>query len=278
MVRDRERAGPDAVYWNVERGEVDVERLRGVDALVHLAGEPISAVRWTAAKKRAIRESRVAGTELLARHLAGLQDGPTTLVMASGKDYFGARGDEIVTERSGPGRGFLAETVVAWEAAARRAEGAGLRVVKVRNALVISPEGGALPPILLAFKAGVGGRIGSGRQYVSWVDLDDCVGIYHHAIMDEAVRGVLLAASPHPVTNATFTDVLGRVLHRPTLIPVPSLAVKAALGEMGDELLLQGQRTRPEATLRAGYRFRYEGLEESLRHQLGRTETDGTSS
>jgi hypothetical protein len=271
LVRSRDRAGRGAVYWNPERQEIDVEGLRGADALVHLAGEPISAVRWTQAKKRAIRESRVKGTELLARTMAGFHDGPSTLVMASAVGYYGGRGEEIVTERSGPGRGFLAETTVQWEAAARRAEGAGIRTVKIRNALAMSPAGGPLPLIARAFGTGLGGRLGNGRQYVPWIDLDDLVALYHHALMDGSVRGVLLGASPRPVPNATFTDVLGRVLHRPTLIPVPALAVKAALGEMGDELLLQGQRVRPEATLASGFRFRYEGLEDSLRHQLGRS-------
>ncbi len=270
LVRSRDAAGPDAIYWNVERQEIDAERLRGVDAVVHLAGEPINAVRWTEAKKKAIRDSRVQGTELLARAIASQPDGPSALVMASAVGYYGGRGDEIVTERSGPGRGFLAETCVQWEAAARRAEGAGIRVVKIRNGLVVSPAGGALPMVTAAFKTGLGGRLGSGRQYVPWVDLDDVTGIFHHALMDGTVRGALLAAAPHPLPNAAFTDVLGRVLHRPTLVPVPSLAVKAMLGEMGDELLLKGQRVRPEATLAAGYRFRYESFEDSLRHQLGR--------
>jgi uncharacterized protein len=270
LVRRREEAVDGAVYWNVERQEVDVEGLRGVDALVHLAGEPISGVRWTEAKKRAIRESRVRGTELLARTLASLHDGPSTLVMASAVGYYGGRGDEIVTERSGPGKGFLAETCVQWEGAARRAEGAGMRTVKIRNGLVVSARGGALPLVTTAFKSGLGGRLGSGKQYVPWIDLDDLTGIYHHALLDGTVKGVLLGAAPNPLPNATFTDVLGRVLNRPTLVPVPRLAVRAMLGQMGEELLLQGQRTRPEATLAVGYRFRYESFEESLRHQLGR--------
>jgi hypothetical protein len=272
MVRRREEAGEEAIYWNVADQEIDARRLVGVDAVVHLAGEPISALRWTAAKKQAIRESRVRGTELLARTLAELDDGPTSLVMASGLDYYGDRGDEIITERSGPGRGFLAETCAQWEAAARRADGAGLRVVKVRNALVVSAAGGAIPIMSRAFKAGLGGRVGNGRQYVSWIDLDDVTGVFYHALMDESIRGVLLGAAPHPVPNATFADVLGRVLHRPTLVPVPALAVRAGLGEMGVELLLHGQRARPEGTLAAGYRFRYESLEDSLRHQLGRAD------
>ncbi len=269
LVRSRSRAVDGAVYWDPVGGHVDTEGLRGVDAVVHLAGEPINAVRWTAAKKKAIRESRVVGTRTLAEAVAGLHD-VKTLVMASAVGYYGGRKDEIVTEASGPGRGFLAEVCVEWEAAAKRAEGAGVRVAKIRNGLVLSPDGGALPVMLTAFKSGLAGRVGNGRQYVPWIDLDDCVGIFYHALMNPEIRGVLNGTGPHPVTNATFTDILGRVLNRPTVVPVPALAVKAMLGEMGDELLLQGQRARPEATLAAGYPFRYEGLEDSLRHQLGR--------
>ena len=184
--------------------------------------------------------------------------------------FYGGRKDEIITEASGRGKGFLADVCVDWEAATQRAEGAGVRVVKIRNGLVLSPAGGALPVMLTAFKSGLAGRVGNGRQYVPWIDLDDCVGIFYHALMNETARGIWNGTAPNPVTNATFTDVLGRILRRPTVVPVPSLAVRAMLGEMGDELLLQGQRARPEAVMKAGYTFRYEGLEDSLRHQLGR--------
>lgn len=271
LTRRREGAdGSRAIFWDPDRGEVDADSLKGVDALVHLAGEPISAVRWTEEKKRAIRESRVKGTELLARTVAQTSGGPESLIMASAVGFYGGRKDESLDETSGPGKGFLAETVTAWEGAARRAEGAGIRVAKIRFGLVLSPRGGALPTMLWAFKAGVAGRIGSGRQYVPWIDLDDAVGILFHAIMNRDVRGVLNGTAPNPVTNATFTDILGRVLHRPTVIPVPSLAVRGMLGEMGDELLLKGQRARPVRTLDSGYRFRFENLEDSLRYQLGR--------
>lgn len=270
MVRDRGRAGDGAAYWNVREKEIDLEALRGVDVLVHLAGEPINAVRWTASKKKAIRDSRVEGTRLLAESLAGFHDGPSALVCASAVGFYGGRGDEVVDEGASPGKGFLAETVVQWEQATRRAEGAGLRVAKVRMGLVLSETGGALPKMLWAFRSGLAGRIGSGRQYVPWIDLDDAVGLLYHAAMDPEAKGVFNGASPNPVTNAAFTDILGRIVNRPTVIPVPSLAVKTMLGEMGEELLLQGQRVRPRRTLEAGYRFRFDDLEESLRHQLGR--------
>lgn len=271
LTRNRGRADAgEAIFWDPERGEVDADSLRGVDVLVHLAGEPINAVRWTAEKKRAIRDSRVKGTELLARTVAQLPGGPEAMVMASAVGFYGGRGEESLDETSPAGDGFLAETTQAWEAATRRAEGAGIRVSKIRFGLVLSTAGGALPKMLWAFKAGLAGRIGSGRQYVPWIDLDDAVGILFHAIMEPGVRGVLNGTAPNPVTNASFTDVLGRILHRPTVIPVPSLAVKGMLGEMGEELLLKGQRARPVRTLEAGYRFRFENLEDSLRHQLGR--------
>jgi uncharacterized protein (TIGR01777 family) len=273
MVRNRGAAEAGrGIYWSVEEGVVDEEGLQGVDALVHLAGEPINAVRWTADKKKAIRDSRVEGTRLLSRTVAQLPGGPEAMICASAVGYYGNRKDEIVTEETGRGKGFLAETVEAWEAASRRAEGAGIRVARIRFGLVLSPDGGALPKMLWAFKSGLAGRIGSGRQYVPWIDLDDVAGLLYHAVMSPGVEGVLNGTAPNPVTNATFTDILGRILHRPTVLPVPALAVRAALGEMGDELLLQGQRARPVRTEASGYEFRFRDLEESLRHQLGRHE------
>jgi hypothetical protein len=273
----RNRAAAQAgkgIWWSVEDDTIDEEGLVGVDAVVHLAGEPINAMRWTEEKKKAIRESRVQGTRLISRVVAQLPDGPQALICASAVGYYGDRGDEVMTEESSRGRGFLAETVEAWEGASRRAEGAGIRVARIRFGLVLSPAGGALPKMLWAFKSGLAGRIGNGRQYVPWIDLDDVTGLLYHAVMDGSATGALNGTAPNPVTNATFTDILGRVLHRPTVVPVPSLAVKAALGEMGEELLLKGQRARPVRTEKLGYRFRFRDLEESLRHQLGRHEGD----
>lgn len=271
VTRDRDRARAlGGIWWDPTGGSIDENALRQVDALVHLAGEPINAVRWTREKKQAIRDSRIWGTELLSRTVAQLADGPRSLICASAVGFYGDRGDEVLDEGSSRGKGFLADTVVAWEAATRRAEGAGIRVAKVRFGVVLSPTGGALPKMLWAFKSGLAGRIGSGRQYVPWIDLDDASGLLFHAALTPEVSGVLNGTAPNPVTNATFTDVLGRVLRRPTVVPVPSLAVKAMLGEMGEELLLNGQRARPVRTLDSGYRFRYEDVESSLRHQLGR--------
>mgnify|MGYP001043411103 CR=1 FL=1 len=274
MVRSQKRAeAGQGILFDIEGQRIDEDALREVDAVVHLAGEPIQGLRWTEAKKAAILDSRVKGTELLSRTMAQLRDGPETLVMASAVGFYGDRGDAILDESASRGRGFLADVVEAWEGAARRAEGSGLRVVKVRLGIVLSPRGGALGTMLPAFRSGVGGRLGSGRQYMPWIDIDDVTGIFHHALMKQDLRGVVNAAAPNSVPNSTFTSTIGRVLNRPTVLPVPSLAVRAALGEMGKELLLQGQRVRPVRALESGYEFRFEGLEESLRHQLGRGST-----
>ena len=266
--RDVARREPSAVYWNPERNEIDAEGLREVDAVVHLAGEPlVQFPRWTADKKERIRESRVRGTELIARTVAYLQrKRPRTLVSASAVGYYGSRGDELLTEESGPGKGFLAEVARAWEGATRLAREAGVRVVVLRSGPALSPAGGMLQKILIPFRMGMRGRVGSGKQYVPWVDLDDQVGIILHAFMDERLQGPVNVCAPHPVPNATFAHVLGR----PSLVPVPALVVKVSLGEMGEETILAGQQARPAGLLEAGYTFLFEGLEESLRFQLGR--------
>ena len=270
VVRDRSQVGPDAIYWSPSNREIDAEGLAAADAVVHLAGVPIADGRWTDERKKAIRRSRVEGTDLLSRTMAGLKTGPRTLVSMSAVGYYGDRKDDRVTESSKAGSGFLASVSQDWEAAARPAERAGLRVVRLRAGVVLSPEGGALGKMLLPFKMGVGGRLGSGRQYVSWIDLDDIVGLIHHSLMDRSMSGPVNATAPHPVTNSTFSSVLGTVLGRPTIIPVPSLAVKAAFGELGKEALLEGQRVLPAVALDSSFRFAFEGVEESLRFQLGR--------
>jgi uncharacterized protein len=272
VLRDRRRLGPEDVYWNPATGQIDADGLAGADAVVHLAGTSIAGGRWTDARKKAIHDSRVKGTELVARTLAGLARGPRVLAAISAVGFYGDRGEERLTESAGPGKGFLAQVVRDWEAATRAAEAAGIRVVHVRGGVAISPAGGALGQMLLPFKMGVGGRLGSGRQYFSWVDLDDLVAILLRAVYDRGLEGPVNATAPNAVTNATFTDALGRVLGRPTLLPVPAFAVKAAFGQLGEEALLWGQRVIPEKLLKAGFRFAMEGIEDSLRHQLGRPE------
>jgi len=270
LVRSRPAAGDEAIYWSVKDGEIDAEGLEGVDAVVHLAGEPLLGLRWTDAKKRAILESREAGTDLLCHALAGLDEPPQVLVSSSGVHFYGDTGSEIVTEESPAGEGFLATVCRRWEEAAEPARNAGIRVVNLRSGLVLSPAGGGLAVMLPAFKAGLGGRVGSGRQYLAWIDPDDAVGLIHRALVRESLSGPVNSTAPHPVPNATFTDALGRVLSRPTVFPLPEPAVKLLFGQMGEEALLQGQRAVPRKALDDGYVFRYPGVEGSLRFQLGR--------
>jgi len=272
LVRDSRTVGEDRAFWNPAVGEIDADAIAEADAVVHLAGTSIASGRWTEARKRSIMQSRVTGTELIARTLADLRDGPKVLVSASAVGYYGDRGAESLDEGASSGKGFLAEVCRAWEAATRAAERAGVRVVHMRGGVVLSPAGGALGQMLLPFKMGVGGRIGSGKQYVSWIDLDDHVALILHALYTESLRGPVNATAPHPVTNATFTAALGRAVGRPTLIPVPSLALKAVFGELGTEALLWGQRVLPRKATESGFRFFYEGVEDSLRFQLGREE------
>ena len=260
------------VFWDPVKGAIDADALRGVDGVVHLAGEPIFGLRWTEEKKARILESRQRGTDLLSRTLAGLSKKPAVLVSASAVGYYGDRGPTLITEESAPGKGFLARVCQAWEDATAPAKRAGIRVVTLRTGMVLTARGGALGTMLLPFKIGLGGRLGSGRQYVSWIDLDDEIGLIYHALATAGVKGPLNATAPHPVPNSTFTDTLGRVLGRPTLIPVPPLAVRALFGEMGQTLLLDGARVVPKKAEATGFEFRYPSLEESLRFQLGKPE------
>lgn len=272
MVALSRRRSEDSAFWDPEKGEIDRNALEGVDAVVHLAGEPIFGLRWTQEKKSKIMESRRKGTELLSRTLAGLSQRPGVLVSASGVDFYGDRGANLITEESPSGKGFLASVCKVWEDATSPAKRAGIRVVTLRSGMVLSAQGGALGTMLLPFRMGIGGRLGSGRQYVSWIDLDDEVGLIYHALATGAVKGPLNATAPSPVPSSTFTDTLGRVLGRPTLLPIPALGVKAVFGEMGQALLLDGARVVPRKAEKTGFEFRYPSLEESLRFQLGRAE------
>ncbi len=261
--------GQGAAHWDPAGGTIDAGALARADAVVHLAGRSIGALRWTAKVKREILDSRVNGTGLLARTMAGLRDGPRVLACASGVNWYGDRGDEVLTERSPGGRGFLAEVCQQWEAAAEPARAAGVRTVHVRTGVVQAREGGALAIQARLFKLGLGGRIGSGRQWWSWVALDDLVGIYLHALTSQ-VQGPLNGTAPNPVTNAEFTAVLARVLGRPALLRVPALGPRVLLGQMADELLLNSARVHPAATQASGYAFRHPDLEPALRHVLYR--------
>lgn len=272
ILRISRREGKGDILWDYEGGRVDTEGLEMLDGVVHLAGEPIFGLRWTRDKKKAIMESREKGTEVLARALAGLGRKPGVLVSASAVGFYGDRGAEILSEEASAGKGFLPKVCRAWEASTVPARRGGIRVVTLRTGVVLTPAGGALGTMLLPFKVGIGGRLGSGKQYMSWIDLDDHVALIYHALRTPDLRGPVNATAPHPVTNATFTDVLGRVLNRPTVIPVPGLGVKALFGEMGKALLLDGARVVPAKAQETGFDFRYPALEDSLRHQLGKRE------
>jgi hypothetical protein len=272
LVRRAPAPGEKAVRWDPEAGRIDSGGLEGCDAVVHLAGENVGAGRWTAARKAAIRDSRVKGTRLLCDALANLARPPKTLVCASAIGYYGDRGEEVLTEESPPGAGFLPDVCREWEAAAEAAVRKGIRVVHLRIGMVLSPKGGALPRMLPPFRAGLGGVIGTGRQYVSWVVLDDLTGIVLHALSREELRGPVNAVAPRPVTNRELTEALGKVLSRPTLLPVPSFALRLAVGEMADPLLLASARVAPRRLEETGYRFRFPELRAALRHLLGRRE------
>jgi uncharacterized protein len=267
LVRGQQRSGEKAARWDPMAGTIDASALEGADAAVHLAGENI-AERWTAAKKVRIRDSRVKGTQLLCETLARLSSPPQVLVSASAIGYYGDRGEEILSEESPPGRGFLSEVCRAWEAATEPAQRQGIRVVQLRMGVVLSPAGGALAKILPPFRMGLGGVLGSGRQYMSWIALDDVVGVIQHAIVTDALQGPTNAAAPRAVTNQEFTKTLGKVLGRPTVMPLPAFAARLMFGEMADELLLASARIQPTKLLASGYRFRYPELEDALRHLL----------
>jgi uncharacterized protein len=258
---------PGEFRWDPEAGEIDAAAFDGVDAIVHLAGETVAG-RWTEGKKRRIRDSRVLGTRLIAERAAGAARRPRALVCASAIGYYGHR-TEPVTEASAPGDGFLARVVQEWEAAADPARAAGIRVVNMRFGIVQSRAGGALKAQLPLFRLGLGGRVGGGRQYVSWVAIDDVVGAIELAVSDERLSGPVNVTAPAPVTNAEYARTLGRVLHRPALVPAPAPAVKLVLGEFASELL-HGQRVLPKRLREAGYEFRHPELEGALRAALGR--------
>ncbi len=266
LVRPGSASDADGVHWDPRSGTIDAAALEGLDGVVHLAGENIAAGRWTATQKQQIRDSRVRGTSLLSASLARLARPPRVWVSASAIGYYGNRGDEVLREESPPGSGFLPEVCIAWEAATKTAEDRGIRVVHLRTGMVLSMAGGALAKMLPIFRMGAGGVIGNGRQYMSWIDLDDVIGAIHHALTTDCLRGPLNTVAPAPVTNREFTKALGRVLSRPTLFPLPAFAAQLALGEMANELLLASQRVEPTRLVASGYQFRFPDLEGALRH------------
>jgi uncharacterized protein (TIGR01777 family) len=256
------------IGWDIDAGRLDPAAFEGVDAVVHLAGELIDG-RWTAAKKQRILNSRVAGTRLVADTISRVDGGPEVLVSASAIGYYGDRGDETLTEQSTRGDLFLSSVCEAWEDATRPAAAAGIRVVNARMALVLSADGGALKRLRLIFLLGGGGRLGSGRQIWSWITLPDAAGVYAHLLTAD-VEGPVNVAAPNPVDNATFAKSLGRVLHRPSLLPAPAFALRVVLGPMADEMVLASANVRPAVLEASGYQFLHPDLEPALRAVLDR--------
>jgi hypothetical protein len=256
------------VEWSPDRYSIALARIEGFDAVVNLAGESIAEGRWTEDKKRRIRESRVKGTKLLGDALANLAVPPKIFVCASAIGFYGNRGDELLTETSAPGDDFLAKVCAEWEDATALATEKGIRVVNARFGVILDTNGGALKKMLPPFRMGVGGKVGSGKQWMSWIALDDVVAGIQFALANDSIRGAVNFVAPVPVTNAEFTKTLGKVLSRPTILPIPAFAIKFLFGEMGEALLLGGQRVAPERLVAEGYEFSYPQLEQALVHIL----------
>ncbi|MCE7933312.1 MAG: TIGR01777 family protein [Chlorobi bacterium CHB2] len=265
----RGRSSEAMIHWNPATGEIDAARLEGVDAVVHLAGEPIAAL-WTGSKRKSVMESRVKGTQLLASAIARLRAKPAVMISASAVGYYGDRGAELLDESKGPGDLFLSEIGKQWEAAADPARQAGIRVVHPRIGVVLTPAGGALGPMLIPFRLGLGGPIGKGEQFWSWITIDDTIGGIHHAMMNETIHGPMNLVAPNPATNREFCKTLAAVLRRPCIVAAPAAVLKTALGQMGKEVLLASQRVVPNVLLETGYTFRHPELREGLEFVLGK--------
>jgi uncharacterized protein (TIGR01777 family) len=268
FVRSPKDAREDDVVWDAERSELPAESLDGVEAIVNLAGAPI-ARRWNSEHKREIRDSRVRGTERLARAIAAMERKPRVLLNGSAVGYYGDRGDEVLSESSAPGSGFLADLCVQWERAAAPAADAGVRVVLLRTGVVLSKDGGALAKMLPPFRLGMGGPLGSGEQWMSWIALEDHLHAMEHSLFVDGVRGAVNLVSPNPVRNSHFATTLGRVLSRPALMPVPAVALTFVYGEMARETILASQRALPDALSASGFDFRHPTLEGAIRAALG---------
>ena len=264
FVRGQSPARPDDVPWNPATGEMQLDRVDGVDAIVNLAGASIGGGRWSEKRKRELIESRVNLTRNLIGNLARLRKPPHTFVSASAVGYYGSRGDEVLTEQSAPGDDFLATVSRDWEVEAMKGEQLGARVAITRFGVALSKNGGALAQMLFPFRIGVGGRLGSGKQWLAWVALDDLASAIMTVLDNPSLRGPMNVVSPNPVRNLEFTKTLGKVLHRPTIFPVPAFILKTILGEMGEALLLSSQRAIPERLTRAGFKFESPDLETAL--------------
>jgi uncharacterized protein len=264
LVRPGVAASPGDVHWDPTAATADVTAMEGFDAVVHLSGASIADGRWTAERKAILRSSRIDSTRVLVDALMHLRQKPRVLVSASATGYYGDRGDEILTESSEPGTDFLALLARDWEAEAMRAEFGGIRTVRLRFGIILSSDGGALPKMIMPFKFGVGGRLGSGNQWMSWIALKDAVGVAHTALTDDRFAGALNVVAPNPLRNTEFTRIVATVLHRPAIFPAPAFALRIALGEMAEPLLLSSQRVLPEKLLAINYPFRFVDLATAL--------------
>jgi uncharacterized protein len=267
LVRSAAKSGE--IEWHPDRGSIDAPALEGFDAVINLAGDGIANGRWTEEKKRRIKNSRVNGTRLLSETMANLSRKPKTFINASAIGFYGSRGDELVDEDSSPGEGFLAGVCRQWESATAPAEQAGIRVVKLRLGVILTKDGGIMGSMLRPFKLGLGGKVGSGQQVISWVAMDDVVAVINFILHNESLRGPINAVAPQPVTNEEFTKTLGRVLSRPTIMTMPAFAARLAFGEMADEMMLSSTRVAGKVLNDAGFKFQFPELEGAVRSMLG---------
>ena len=265
----RENPEDDDISWKPEDGDWNSAFTGGVDGIVHLAGESVASGKWTRKKKEKIRNSRIEGTKRLCEHILKLPTPPSVLVCASAIGYYGNRGVEFLNEGSPRGSGFLSDVCLGWEEATESVSKAGIRVVNVRFGIVLSKDGGALAKMMTPFKIGMGGKIGSGTQYMSWIAMDDVTSAIYHTLITESLKGPVNVTAPNPVTNKEFTNTLGEVLNRPAVIPIPAFAARLAFGEMANELLLASTKVAPKRLSDSGYEFQYPKLEPALKHVLG---------
>jgi len=253
------------IEWDPKQGLLSLDSIEGLDTVVHLAGEAIAEGRWSDEKKQRIRDSRVQGTRLLAEKVAAMASPPRVFVSASAIGFYGNRGDELLTEQSTAGRDFLADVCVEWERATEAVQARGIRTVLARFGIILSTKGGALAKMLPPFRMGVGGRVGNGKQWMSWIALEDVVAGLLHVMKTESVKGAVNFVAPNPVTNAEFTKKLGNALSRPTIFPIPVFGIRLAFGEMADALLLSSQRVKPAVLEASGFEFQYVELSNALK-------------
>jgi uncharacterized protein len=270
LVRREPAPGEGGVFWDPYGRKIEASRIEGIDAVVHLAGKSIGAGRWTSSAKKEMVASRIIPTQFLTETISSLKTRPRLFLSASAVGYYGDRKDETLTEASQPGVGFLSDLCVAWERACEPAAAAGIRTVNLRIGLVLSADGGALPRMAAPFRLGVGGKLGSGRQYMSWITLDDLISVFEFVLADGSLWGSVNAVTPHPVPNVEFTKALARAVHRPALVAVPAFVLKLLLGEMGETLLLSSARVLPEKLERAGFSFQQPDLQPALQNLLSK--------